>query len=75
MNHTSKQIMTIKTRRIIHFICVVSCPELVAIKTLPLPTGWLPISESIIIDFSVLDAAVVVLVGETFSGVLLFAPR
>lgn len=74
MNHTSKQIMTIKTRRIIHFICVVSCPELVAIKTLPLPTGW-SISESIIIDFSVLDAAVVVLVGETFSGVLLFAPR
>lgn len=75
MNHTSKQIMTIKTRRIIHFICVVSCPELVAIKTLPLPTGWLPVDESVIIDLSVLDSDVVVLVGETFSGVVLFVPR
>lgn len=74
MNHTSKQIMTIKTRRIIHFICVVSCPELVAIKTLPLPTGW-SVDESVIIDLSVLDSDVVVLVGETFSGVVLLAPR
>lgn len=76
MNHTSKQIIIIKRKSIIHSIGVVSCPQRVVIKTLLLLTaGWLLVAELIIIDFSVLDSDVVVLVGETFSGVVLLAPR